>query len=404
MREFTKPLILVAVIITLLVMASCSKDESPEPAKEEVAEKPVEAPKEEAQDPTEGEEQPAEEAPSQEHGTETSDKIACNVTIKGGTRIEGLPPMPNGAISMDLSRAGAEAYLNEGFDIPIVSDADVIGAYIQFRAKDEGISTSYYDVNLQDNTAFSAKAAKQMVARTFKGSRKSAKPVNSNLDIDFSPEITPGEFCYLICVYDANGNISEPQEVCITVNAWGGNDNLLGMWSFTKSESYSFDAEPEVRPIGVERCFSQVFGCSNGNTLDYVQCSTKEYETFTFNTDGTYTHTFGNFGKEMDAVASDVNCEIVLVDTIFSFIINGNWFYNTENEELIVVEYETNYNGSNGPFMQVAEPGEAEIFDLPNLVVDGNVFTWGFPLGTDLNADGEINADDGGYANFFEKQ
>ncbi len=405
MKHLVRSLALASVVLFLLILASCANDDTVPTMEEEVAEQPTENPEKEESQVEEPEKETEEElAVAEEHGSETSDKIACNVLIKGGERIEGLPPTPNGAITMDLSDASIDAYLNEGFDIPIVSDADVVGAYIQFRAEGEGISTSYYNVNLQENNAFSAKATKMPASRAFKGGSLFGKPTFKNLDVDFSPEIAPGEFCYLISVYDANGDVSDPQEVCVTVNSWGGYDALVGEWHYTKAETYFFDGTTEIRAVETETCSQQSFECSNGSSLEYDFCFTKQSETFMFNSDGTYTHTYGQIGKDIDAVASDVNCEIVLTDTALSYVINGNWSYNPEKEELIIVEYELNYAGSAGPFSEIAEPGSGYLYDLNNVVVDNSSFSWGYPLGTDLNGDGEVNADDGGWANFYERQ
>lgn len=77
--------------------------------------------------------------------------IADNVVIKGSSKEEGVPPTPNGAISLDVSKTTKTALLGEGFDISVGSDTDITGAYIRFKENDGKVSDSYYDVNIASN-------------------------------------------------------------------------------------------------------------------------------------------------------------------------------------------------------------------------------------------------------------
>ena len=79
--------------------------------------------------------------------------VADNVMIQGGTKNEGTPPTPNEAISLDVSSSSKIAYLNEGFEIDINSDGNVVGAYLQFTTNDadKTVSDSYYDIDLSSN-------------------------------------------------------------------------------------------------------------------------------------------------------------------------------------------------------------------------------------------------------------
>lgn len=332
MKDLVKPFVLVAIMITLLIFASCGKDDGPDIIMDEVAEKPMEDAKEEAQDPAEEEEQP----------TEASNMIADNVVIKGGTKIDGAPPASNGAITMNLSNAGTSAVVDEGFNIPVISEADVIGAYIQFKAIDGGLSDSYYDVDIlanQEESDINGKTPKFKTSKRKKAGGLTYKTTDGELDIDFGADIGPGEFCYVICVYDAAGNISEPQEVCVTVNAFGGNETLVGTWNLVRYED-TVDGITETELIGEEYC-------------DDFGCETQEYDNITFNADGTWQSEArynqrdlnGEYGSEYD-----------------EYLLRGKWsFPDTTDSDLVLVEYFYSETDQDGTEEETYAVGEAYV-------------------------------------------
>ena len=391
MKYLAKTSSFFSILLILLLLASCGNDDGPVTEKKEAVEPPKEVPIDEPED----------ETPS----AEASNNIVDNVIIKGGTKIEGEPPTPNEAISLTASTGWGHALLNEGFNASISSDGEIKGAYIQFKAPGASISESYYDVDIEANkTTAKSSANKNSKERDYLQSAKRAS--QEIIDVGFSPEITAGEFCYLICVYDENGNISEPLEVCVTVREWGGSNEMVGKWNYLKSETYYPDGLVTESVLGEESCYDDVYTCEDGSSFDYATCFTKEEESFDFRQDGTYTHTYANSGTSLDAEALETNCSLALQDTYFNFTINGNWSYDADNRVIIVVEYDYEQDSSNGPFSYTHEVGEGDVYTLSPVKIEDGQLVWGTGaefLGEDLNGDGLVNNDDTGWASFYEK-
>ena len=139
-----------------------------------------------------------------------AEDVSSNVIIPGASKVQGNPPTPNGAISLDVSNSTKTAFLGEGFDISLSSDGNPVGAYIQFRSNDGTAASEYYDVNIASNAS-----GKSAMSSFLKHNHRTpnAKIDDTKINVDFNLEIPPGQFCYEICVYDEAGNISQPEEV-----------------------------------------------------------------------------------------------------------------------------------------------------------------------------------------------
>lgn len=299
-----------------------------------------------------------------------AEKVSDNVIIAGGTKMEGTPPSPNGAISLDLSDSGKIAFLDEGFDVSLSSDTELTGAYIQFKSKDGSVSDSYYDVDLQTNN--SDEGSKFLGRRRVKKSSRSlvANKIDETLlDVDFNTNIEPGEFCYEICVYDAQGNISEPQEVCVTVESWGGLAAAVGNWNMIKEEKTLEDGTVATYLLGEQSCDTvEEFTCNDGGSFESSRnCLTINHENLSINADGTYTYKYDEDYKYLNSTQSKVNCESIFEDD--SYILNsyGKWAYVSEDEILVFIErsYETlAYDGSGELETEIHEVGDGEaLFD-----------------------------------------
>lgn len=303
--------------------------------------------------------------------------VSDNVLINGGTKMEGTPPTSNGSISLDVSNTGKTAFLNEGFDVSLNSDAEIKGVYIQFKSKDGIASDSYYDVNIETNN--SGKAGKSMRRRVAR--EKIARIVNKNddaiLDIDFNTSIEPGEFCYEICVYDANGNISDPQDVCLTVESWGGNSEVVGKWELVKT--YSDSSPNDFKTTNEDYCESEIVtrDCALGSiTVEYgyESCDRIEYFEITMNSDGTYTERFKEVEKNIITdvvIPSDLTMEDLSSLCMYDFTDNeavltyegdGNWAYLSDEDSFIFIEYnyEEIYDGDT--YTDSFEPGDGSLY------------------------------------------
>lgn len=318
-----------------------------------------------------------------------ANQVSNNVNIKGGTKEEGMPPTPNEAISLEVSNAGTTAFLGEGFEVSLNSDADILGVYIQFKAKDGSVADSYYDVNIDVNSSNKqGKPVRALKTKQHTLNSLSNKADDVILDVDFGSQILPGEFCYVLCVYDIQGNISAPQEVCATVESWGGYSEMAGTWRLVKEEE-TYDGETSISYVGIENCETETYECSNGIAYEASECYTPEYGTVIVNSDGTYTADFKGVDRVLAYEASAQNCEAVYEDQVYRHQSEGNWAYVAEEGRLTIVEYMYS-NEENGEVESVTlEPGDAELIIDGNIVISGDSFF--ITESEDYNGDGIID-------------
>lgn len=348
-----------------------------------------------------------------------AEALSGQVIIKGSTKVEGILPSKKGAITLYPIEptTGNVALLNEGFELPLFvdSDADVVGAYIEFGVVSNSVGTTtfysasnHYDVKLAENDPFAKRGEvnKYLKNRIEKYSSQSAKFSYRSLDVDFSSDITAGEICYFVSVYDANGNISDAQQICMTVAEWGNNSDFTGAWDFTKHELYTPENETIVTVKGAEDCTDDSIFCNNGSFLEFSYCTTVNNESYTFNADGTYELNTDESKIGIDFQAAYDTCESNSLSYDDVGVTKGKWTYNDEDNSIILAAYEITSNHSlDGESSYTYELGNAFISTLTKVDFTGEGFSYGWPLtGIDINGDGLINDDDSGYAYFFEKK
>jgi len=314
-----------ALFAALLIAASCGKD-SVENSVEQIEQEQLEQEQEELQQ--------AEQTPLD------ADMVSANVIIEGGTKNDGMPPVPNEAIAVDLSETSKSAFLGEGFNISLNSEAEIVGAYIQFKNSDGTRADGYYDIDINENDISGKKISKAKKKSLFSNTFKSE--VDKIIDISFNTEIEPGTFCYEICIYDAVGNISAPTEVCLTVESWGGSSEAIGEWTLVKEEISEDDGSVRTALPEEESC-DQVdsISCDDGNTFQSSRnCITINKENLTINADGTYVYEYDDDYKYLISNDSAANCEAVFSENSLNLISKGKWATRTEDNSLVFIEFE----------------------------------------------------------------
>ncbi|MBP2833081.1 hypothetical protein J8281_12870 [Aquimarina sp. U1-2] len=307
--------------------------------------------------------------------------VSENITINGLAKIDGDAPAPTGNISFTLPVAEQSAFLQTGFELNFDAPSNYRGAYIQIASEDGTIAPGYFDTGVQALRARNAKQ-KNTKNRLF---GKQAKMDDRNIFIDFAfdEKVSPGKFCYFICIYDDAGNISDPIEVCVEVEAWGGNNNFAGTWNFVK------EVEDGITiPIGEESCddYEYTISCSNQEslTIDRDYCYIIESFAITFSEDGTYEYISKDSNVSIDNQATAEACSPVFgprqEETYTS---KGRWAYDEEEKRLTLVEFEYREVDGNG---EVSENSSLE----GELVFDGGITLTGseFTLTESYNEDG----------------
>ena len=267
-----------------------------------------------------------------------ADEVSTHVIIAGSSKVQGNPPAPNGAISLDVSNSSSTALLGEGFDINFSSNGTPVGVYLQFTSNDGIAASEYFDINLAANASGKGGGHSRLSELLKQSSHQSAKNNDAEVNVDFGVEIPPGHFCYLICVYDQEGNISEPQEVCVTVESWGGKDEMDGSWTMGY-EDRTIEGQSVRFETGQEACYEYTFECNNGQAISANECYTRTSGEVRIFADGTYRAVFTGSERWLDGGASSENCEAVYIEEVFEDVSEGKWAFVTENNRLTIVEY-----------------------------------------------------------------
>lgn len=270
--------------------------------------------------------------------------VSDNLIFQNASKIEGDAPSPSGNLDFTLTKTTQKAFLENGFTVAFNTQDDYTGAYIQLFEKDGAKADNYWDIQ--------GGFWKNSIAKnTFKNKnlflvKNLKQEYPEELTVNFNTNITPGKFCYWICLYDDEGNISEPQEVCVEIEAWGGNPNLVGTWNVTKQ---IFDGET-ILPGEVNFCEGPDYvTCDNGEELiipeEEAWCYSSTKIELEFKEDGTFiikdenTHV-----QDFDEIASEESCQIVneqLTDgQKFIETTSGKWAYDEENQTLSLIEFQ----------------------------------------------------------------
>lgn len=297
-----KSINLIFASVMFAFFVSCSKDDSPTKATN-----------------TEQPQEVTEDKPVELSVLETEVKIG---TL---TQKKGMPPVPVGNVDFKINTSKQEGYQKNGFNIKFSSTSDVKGAYILFQDVNGNKSKSYFDV---PKTSFGNKSTKtRMIAKS-----SQENPVETSgeqvIDVDFTDNFPPGEFCYEICLYDANNNVSAIEKICVKVEAWGGNSNLLGDWELDRFVSEDDD-------------MTNVY-CTSGDSIKVKWNKTiKEDIYFNVKADGSYEVASHNIEEELDYEASSKGCKAVYFpQTEEKTKSIGKWAYNEGNKTITLVGFQ----------------------------------------------------------------
>lgn len=323
---------LVAVLVAAFFMVSCGKDDAPA----------SNAPKEELKD------DPSESLPI------PLSILENDISIKGAKKVQGMPPPPSGIVDFKLDAKTPMGIQKTGFDIQFTSSSNIAGAYVLVQTVGGEKAKSYFDIPVD-----SLKQNNFIAGRFLKSSKRlNTKIAESNefiADVNFTENVTPGEFCYEICIYDADGNVSVIEERCIKVEAWAGN-LLVGKWIYDRTE-------PNDNLIKLQ--------CENGDSIQvgYVMHSKKYLELF-LGANGDYYMGSEEKYKELNYKESIEKCLAIYYgeEKYYKNKYTGNWLYNTEKELLVIVDFKyedlldssKNKTYPNGESLMIAE---AKIID-----------------------------------------
>ncbi|WP_025743667.1 hypothetical protein [Aquimarina pacifica] len=260
----------------------------------------------------------------------STDLLKTGVIIEDLSLISGTPPSPNSDLDFSISTNEQDAFLNSGFNIAFSSTDEITGAYIQLQDTDGNNVDGYFDV---PKTSFdNSITGKLSLNKRKKNERFTSKANDTDfgINVDFEASVPVGRFCYVICLYDAAGNVSQIQEVCVDVNAWGGNNTIVGEWIYDRSDPEETDDQ-----------YIEDIECTNGETLMDVPfyIDVKDEWTFVLSENGDYYEIYDEIEKSINSFESVNNCSAIYDEYTYNDKYSGKWSYNEEDQTITVVDF-----------------------------------------------------------------
>ena len=302
-----------------------------------------------------------------------------NISIPGLTATKSPLPVANGNISMEVPSKESFAFPTVGFAVKLSTQTEFTGIYLKLSG-----ATEYYDIPKESLTSARAQGSDTKTEPNL--NIVTADPQgNYEVNVQFGADIKPGTFCYEICIYDGNGNISTPQEVCVTVKFFGGNDALVGTWILDNMTS----GDSEKLLPGDNFCREYREMCQGtGEFYTVKDCNKVPEINITIEKVGDYTLTITDASANATYQYLNYACEIMegtKNGRTSIRIEKGQWSYDLDGENakkliLITTSREETFSD-----------GEVEIEVFPNgipdlseniLNVSENNFNITFPSGT----------------------
>jgi len=304
--------------------------------------------------------------------------VLNNLKIDGATKKAGAPS-PTGGISFELENTSNSAFLKSGFSIDIKESSDeFVGVYLQVKSIDGNVADGYWDIsNISSKRVKVNKPERN--AKQYLSSK--SKLTGGSITVNFLDAIKPGKFCYVLCVYNASGEISAPVEVCVEVENWGGYGELIDDWKFLSQENIENGVSDGVIKVGEEYCEEDSFYCtyiSPPKQILYEYCDKLIVLDLKFNNDGTYFLQETYEYSDIDYEASQFNCVAVGVYETFHYKSEGKWAYDEEDEVLTLIEFYYDEDGDSEtiPDGEVLFQGPAflsnEILTITDTYIDGS--------------------------------
>ena len=272
------------------------------------------------------------------------DSVEEGLLISGATKIEGSLS-PNEQTSFSIDDTTLSGLQEVGTTMSINVPDDFAGTYIQLVDEDGTPSDNYFDVpsynyfyrgETNNSHNLFGQRSSNLTSRTV-SARSTEDDTTETITIGFDETISAGTFCYLVCIYDVDGNISAPTEVCVEVESWGGTDLFNGSWSFDKYV-IEYDGEVETYENNQVDSYTERITCYYDESIftDFEYVENEGNLVLTFNNDGTHNYTNDysyNYGYY------DFDCEFISSNYEYENSANGGWAFNEEEDILTLVDF-----------------------------------------------------------------
>lgn len=284
-------------------------------------------------------------------------EIESGILIEGASTIEGVPPEPTGTLDFQMDSDNQSGYLSTGFLLDFQSEGEPEGAYILFKDENGNNATSYFDVPF--NSLGGKRIASKRKSKAMLSSSAAKKMVDEPIEVIFTDQMPVGTFCYDICLYDAENNVSEIRTRCVTIDNWGGPSEFVGECIYDRDLENGIDSNYMV----------EIF-CNNGDVLEILERDYTEW-LFVLEADGDYYETYTDL---IDTEASEESCTAIALPASAyetdKYI--GKWTFNSTTNKFSTVDfaYESSLNPTEN---EVYETGEVYIDQVDIAIVNGEL-------------------------------
>ena len=267
--------------------------------------------------------------------------VTNGISIENSTLISGTPT-PNEQTSFSVNETEQSGFQDVGFEIELNVPSNYAGAYLQLISEDGTPAENYYDI-VGSSYSFKQLNTSRASFLSKKSSNLSAKSLTveeeetTTIEVDFDETIPAGSFCYSLCIYDTEGNVSAPQTLCVEVEAWGGNNNLSGTWELTHFIEIE-NGVSETTNVGEEKVDYAYTRTCNDQSFEIEELSTLFSLTLNFNQEGEQDY---KFSREDNYLSDDFRstCQVTYDVHFEESSPTGYWAYDEEEQKLTLVNY-----------------------------------------------------------------
>ncbi|SNR16854.1 hypothetical protein [Tenacibaculum jejuense] len=300
--------------------------------------------------PTAGNEEVAEQQNALEDNKTPVSTIENGIVISGATKESGTPPAPNSDLDFQINSDLKTGFQGSGFDIKFTSTDNVAGAYVQFKDSEGNPTNTFFDIPASSFSSRMVDGTSNFKSIFKKSDHRisSRMQEETTINVDLQNSVPAGEFCYDICIYDSNNNISRIETVCVTIEAWGGNASIVGEWVPEDDE----DADVEM------------VICDNGSSVSVdFDALTQSLGYISFNQDGSFFESLKGEYATLDYSSTKETCTPVFDEVVKEeYRADGNWAYNEDDNSLTVVFFS---------FTDFIDGGNSETYNFGNVAIDG---------------------------------
>ncbi|MGL1888003.1 MAG: hypothetical protein OCD76_15925 [Reichenbachiella sp.] len=245
-------------------------------------------------------------------------QVTAAIQIDGASTEPGNPPSPTTSAGTPIlydDDTQVTTTQNGTTTIELdVQSGDVAGLYFQVEG-----ATDYINIPVS------------LAARKLEDS--------PSFELNLAEVFEPGEFCALVCAYNAEDQVSTPVSVCITIVELGGEESgyLVGSWKLLSE----VEEDGTVYNVGDDYTSTESYYCDDNTTKEFTETSRTNSLIIDINAKGEIKINFNEYYKGLDW-DNTTSCDNLIFEeeTEVEEMI-GVWSYNNSTKILDLLVNDT---------------------------------------------------------------